>query len=326
MLLSCNKEQPSTDDSFSLDRPEGFPEMNIPSENQLTKSRVNLGKKLFFDKTLSEDSTVSCATCHLQEKAFADNFVISPGVHGNLGFRNTPTLVNIGYAELFFMDGGVPTLELQVLAPIENPDEMNLPIPHAVDRLAAIPEYQDMAQAAYGRAFDAFVLTRAISAFERTLISGNSKYDQQIHQGKNVFTTSEQNGYQLFLDKGCDACHSGINLTDNEFHNIGLYSSYIDIGRKRVTLVNEDEGKFKTPTLRNVELTAPYMHDGSLATLEDVVDFFDTGGHAHTNKSMLVQPLNLSNQEKLDLINFLKTFTDWDFVNDLRHHEYYVYQ
>ncbi len=324
-LFSCNKEEVK-DDSFVLEQPEGFPAMQIPSDNQLTKSRVNLGKKLFFDKRLSEDSTVSCASCHLQPMGFADNFQISPGVHGNLGFRNTPTLTNIGYAEIFFMDGGVPTLELQVLNPIENPDEMNMPVPQAIERMAAIPEYQQMALEAYDRPFDAFVLTRAIAAYERTLVSGNSKFDQEVYQGKNVFSQSEQNGYQLFLDKGCADCHSGFNFTDNDFHNIGLYEIYTDIGRKRVTILDSDEGKFKTPTLRNVELTAPYMHDGSLASLEEVVDFLNTGGETHVNKSSLIQPLNLTVSEKADLVAFLKTLTDWDFVNNEKHGIYYTYE
>lgn len=313
-------------DIFDLSYPIGFPHMLIPTDNQLTKSRVNLGKKLFFETRLSEDSTVSCATCHLQQFAFADDKVLSPGVGGAVGFRNAPTLANIGYADIFFMDGGVPTLELQVLDPIENPVEMNLPIPHAVDRIKAIPEYQKMAQEAYGREFDAFVLTRAIAAYERTLISGNSKYDQQVLQGQNVFTASELNGYQLFLDKGCANCHSGVNFTDYDFHNVGLYQNYSDIGRKRVTTLDADEGKFKTPTLRNIELTAPYMHDGSLTTLEEVVDFLNTGGENHPNKSSLIQPLNLTNQEKTDLVNFLKTLTDWDFIQNEKHSLFYTYE
>ncbi|MCB0479036.1 MAG: c-type cytochrome, partial [Crocinitomicaceae bacterium] len=306
VFVACQKGE-IKDDTFVLDYPQGFPTMDIPSDNQLTKSRVNLGKKLFYETRLSEDSTVSCASCHVQQLGFAENKVLSAGVHGNTGFRNTPTLTNIGYAELFFMDGGVPTLELQVLAPISNPDEMNLEIPDAVNRMKAIPEYQKMAQEAYGRDFDAFVLTRAIAAYERTLISGNSPYDQHFLQGKNVLNASELNGYQLFVDKGCVNCHSGFNFTDNDFHNVGLYLNYTDIGRKRVTTLDADEGKFKTPTLRNVELTAPYMHDGSLATLEDVVEFLNTGGEAHPNKSTFIQPMNLTSQEKTDLVNFLRS-------------------
>lgn len=325
LIISACKKDVVEDDTFVLDQPEGFPAMNIPSDNQLTKSRVNLGKKLFFDQRLSEDSTVSCASCHLQQFAFADDFQISPGVHGNLGFRNTPTLTNIGYADVFFMDGGVPTLELQVLAPIENPDEMNLTMPEAVSRMQAIPEYQELARKAYGRSFDAFVLTRAIAAFERTLVSGNSRYDQHFLQGKNVLNSSELNGYQLFLDKGCADCHSGVNFTDNDFHNVGLYQNYTDIGRKRVTTLDADEGKFKTPNLRNVELTAPYMHDGSVQTLEDLIDFLDTGGENHPNKSSLIQPLNLTAQEKTDLINFLKTLTDTEFINNEKHSIFYEY-
>jgi cytochrome c peroxidase len=322
--VSCKKETVE-DDSFVIEYPQGFPEMNIPSDNQLTKSRVNLGKKLFFEQILSKDSTVSCASCHLQQFAFAEDTPLSTGVHGRIGQRNTPTLTNIGYAEIFFMDGGVPTMELQILAPIENPDEMDLAIPEAVSRLAAIPLYNELAQKAYGRDFDAFVLTRALASYERTLISGNSKYDQQIYQGKNVFNSSESSGYQLFLDKGCDNCHTGVNLTDNDFHNVGLYEDYFDQGRKRVTTLDEDDGKFKTPTLRNIELTSPYMHDGSISTLEDLVDFLDTGGETHVNKSSLIQPLNLTAQEKIDLVNFLKTFTDTEFINDERHGIFYEY-
>lgn len=324
IFLSCQKDEEDSD-AFEMIYPEGFPQMQIPTDNQLTKSRVNLGKKLFFDTRLSLDSTVSCATCHIQEYGFADHFSISPGINGALGFRNTPTLANIGYAESFFMDGGVPTLELQVLAPIENPDEMNLPVPHAVDRMANIPEYQMLAQEAYGRTFDAFVLTRAIAAYERTLISGNSKFDRYYYKGENVFSTSELNGYQLFLDKGCVDCHSGFNFTDNAFYNVGLYTNYTDIGRKRVTTLDEDEGKFKTPTLRNVELNSPYMHDGSLSSLEEVIDHFDSGGKVHANKSSKISALNLTSTEKQDLIHFLKTLTDSEFLHNEKHGIFYEY-
>jgi cytochrome c peroxidase len=305
---------------YILDLPPGAPIPQIPSDNQLTAARVALGKKLFFDPILSRDSTVACGSCHFQDKSFADNRVISPGIEGRLGLRNAPSLANMIYRDRFFYDGGVPSLELQVLAPIEDHNEMDFNSLDVVERLKNHPDYPAMIRDAYDSEPDVYALTRAIAAFERTLISGYSPYDRYAYQGDiNALTTEEQRGMNLFFSNRtqCGTCHSGFNFSNEEFINIGQYSDYTaDPGRRRVTALDSDIGKFKVPSLRNVAVTAPYMHDGSLATLESVIDFFNIGGQAHPNKSALIQPLGLTMQEKSDLIAFLKSLTDSEFLEN----------
>ncbi|MDX2001896.1 MAG: cytochrome c peroxidase [Chitinophagales bacterium] len=319
-LTSCKKDD--NQDEYVLNLPKGFPALSIPADNQLTHERVQLGKLLFFDPRLSRDSSISCSSCHLPEKAFSDVFAISPGVEGRKGFRNSPTLANIGYSTRFFMDGGVPTLELQVLAPIADHNEMDFSLPALVERLIADKNYQFMAKQAYGRdTLDVYCITRALAAYERTLLSGNSPYDQYINDGSTTsLTPDEIRGMNLFFGKAnCSKCHSGHTFTDYTFRNNGIYESYADSGRCRVTQLPEDRGKFKVPTLRNIALTAPYMHDGSFSSLEDILEHYNTGGKNHPNKDPLVQPLNLSDQEKQDIIAFLRSLTDTEFINDPSH-------
>lgn len=321
-LFSCRKDKSedlSLNQPYLLQYPEGFEPMNIPEGNELTNLRISLGKKLFFDKRLSKDSTVSCGSCHFQQHAFADFNKLSTGIENRKGFRNSPTLANLGYHPYFFFDGGVPTLELQILAPIEDVNEMNFSVPGVVERLKNDTEIQQLSQLAYGRNFDPFVLTRSIAAFERTMISGNSRFDQYYYQGKSsALNDSEIRGMNLFFSNktNCSTCHSGFNFTNYEFKNIGLYEIYADSGRTRISLNPADRGKFKTPTLRNIAVTAPYMHDGSLNTLEEVVEHFNSGGKNHENKDALVKPLNLTSTEKTDLVNFLKALTDEEFLKN----------
>ncbi len=322
LFFSC-KTKPidiPNDMPYVLNYPAGFSAMNIPSGNELTVKRIELGRLLFFDNRLSADSTVSCGSCHLRQHAMADDKALSIGINGRVGMRNAPSLANVGYHPNFFKDGGATTLETQILAPIEDENEMGFSVPDALNRLKQIPQYAQLAQIAYGRDFDAFVLTRAIAAFERTMLSGNSRFDQYYHQGKtNALNESEKRGMNLFFSERaqCSGCHSGFDFSDYSFKNIGLYEMYADSGRERVTLNPLDKGKFKTPSLRNVEVTAPYMHDGSVNTLEEVVEHFNSGGKNHPNKDALMQPLGLSAQEKNDLVNFLKSLTDHDFLNNI---------
>lgn len=324
LLSSCRQSLPDMPVNlpYTINYPPGFPPMNIPPDKELTLLRVELGKKLFFDKRLSRDSTVSCGSCHLQQHAFADPRPKSVGTENRIGFRNAPTLTNIGYHPYLFRDGGATTLETQILAPIQDENEMNFSVPEAVARLSQIPEYAALAWAAYQRPFDAFVLTRAIAAFERTLLSGNSRYDQFINGNASALNESEIRGMNLFFSNKtqCSQCHSGFDFTNYDFKNIGLYETYADTGRERITLNPTDKGKFKTPTLRNVAVTAPYMHDGSLATLEEVIEHFNSGGKNHPNKDPLIRPLHLTSQEKTDLVNFLKALTDETFLHHAAFH------
>lgn len=325
LVFACEEDPELLDtplEGFSFDVPAGFPIPEIPEDNELTAERVALGRALFFDKRLSRDYSVSCASCHHPEQAFTDGEVLSEGVDGRKGFRNSPTLANIAYAESFFMDGGVLTLEMQVLAPLDNEDEMDFNIVEVVDRLGDDERYNEMAQEAYGRPFDPFVITRSIAAFERTMISGHSRYDQFKHQGKEAaLTASEKRGMDLFQSQqlGCNSCHSGFNFTNNAFENNGLLDDYTDDpGRKRISRLAEDEGKFKVPTLRNIGMTAPYMHDGSVGTLEELVDHYASGGSGHQNKSPHITGFTISEEEKQDLIHFLEALTDEQFLQTAR--------
>lgn len=324
---SCLESEQSTDNQqvaidtmrYNLIIPVGFPTPEMPANNQLTVARVALGKRLFYEPLLSLDTSLTCASCHILSKGLADNQAISPGVHGRNGFRNPPTLTNVAYLDKVNKDGGVVKLGLQALVPIEDIDEMNLPIGQAASRLTDDSTYVKMAKQAYGRAPDAFVISRALAAFQRTMISGNSRYDQYHFQNKKgALTEQEKRGMDLFFSEklNCSACHSGFNFTDNSFKNNGLYTEYKDQGRKRVTSIEEDNGLFRVPTLRNVGLTFPYMHDGSVATLEEVIDHYASGGVGFKNQSELVQGLEISKREKEDVIAFLHTLTDSTFVNN----------
>lgn len=305
--------------AYTLDIPPGFPNPEIPGDNQLTENRVKLGKMLFFDKTLSLDSTISCGSCHFQEFAFTDPKPRSIGVNDSLSIRNSMPLFNLAYAQSLFWDGGVPTLELQVLAPIEDHREMNLGLQEAVNRIQANPKYVEWFQKAYSRTPDLYGLVRAIAAFERTMISGNSRYDQYAFQGKkSALNEAELRGMTVFFGETaeCFHCHTGFNFTDQSFQNNGLYAEYIDQGRGRITSRTSDIGRFKVPSLRNIEKTAPYMHDGSFNTLEDVINHYMSGGKNHPNQSPLIRPFTLSSQEKSDLIAFLKSLTDDSFLQN----------
>lgn len=314
----CTPTEDALDEPYELDLPPGFAPFAIPTDNQLTVKRVALGKMLFFDKALSRDSSVSCGSCHFQAHAFSDVVSISTGIEGRKGMRNSPPLFNLGYHPYFFADGGVPTLELQVLAPVQDPNEMDHEFPFAVARMAQKPQYQELAKIAYGRSFDAFVLTRSIAAFQRTLVSGNSAYDRYMQGQSNAISESAKRGLQLLQSErlGCTGCHSGTNFTDYSFKNNGLYVAYPDSGRMRVTALAQDRDKFKVPSLRNIALTAPYMHDGSIATLEQVIAHYNSGGASNPQKDSRIKPLQLTTQEQADLLEFLNTLTDYDFITN----------
>lgn len=263
------------------------------------------------------DSSISCSDCHHQELAFADNQPISPGVNGELAMRNAPTLTNVAYNPTLLFDGYLPTLEMQILVPIQEHAEFNFNIVEIGKRLLKNPEYVKRSWTAYQREPNPYVITRAISSFERTLISGNSRYDQYINGAVNQLNRSEKRGMSLFFNElACASCHGGFNFTDFSTKNNGLYTVYADSGRMRATHLPEDKDVFKVPTLRNIELTAPYMHDGSIATLEEVVEHYMSGGKAHPNKSELIKPFTLTKREKADLIAFLKSLTDESFVSN----------
>ena len=305
-VVSCTKRSP-----YQEEIPLHFPVIKYPKDNLPTKERITLGKQLFFETALSADSTLSCASCHKVEFALADNVSISPGVAGRLGKRNAPSLFNVGYLKLINKDGGVTKLGLQAMVPLEDENEMGIRIQDAVQRLNENSNYVDLSKQAYGRDPDAFVITRALAAYVRTLISGDSPYDSFIQGDTSALNKSEQNGMALFFSDRlkCGNCHSGFNLTDNTFQNNGLYNEYEDRGRALVTLQDNDIGKFRVPSLRNVGFTAPYMHDGSIASLEDVLDHYSSGGKGHVNQNADIQGFEITIEEREDLLLFLQTFS-----------------
>ena len=294
-----------------------FPEIVHPKDNTPTKERVELGKKLFFDPILSIDSSLSCASCHKPNLAFSDDVAFSPGVYNRSGVRNAPSLANIGYHPYFLREGSIKTIEMQVLVPIQEKNEFSHNIVDIAEQMKRIPEYVEMSKKAYGKSPDSYVITRALAAYERTLVSKNSKFDKFIN-GEIPLIKEEKQGFDLFMSNktNCSSCHGGFNFTQYKITNNGLYENYKDEGRMRATKNNKDLALFKTPSLRNIELTAPYMHDGSLTTLEEVVEHYNTGGKNHIHKDSLIVPLNLNKNQKLDLVSFLKTLTDSSFIQD----------
>lgn len=303
---------------YELKIPEGFPDLEIPEDNQLTQARVDLGKKLFYDPLLSKDSSMSCASCHRQELAFTDLRAISVGIKGRVGLRNSPSLINVAYSPYFFYEGGSPSLEAQSLGPLETPHEMGLDAALLEKRLRGHPEYERMAQEAYGMGMKIYVVISALASFERTLISANSPYDSFVRGDTGALNEGEKRGMELFFGEktDCATCHPAPLFTDFSLKNIGLKESFEDKGRYRITLDSADIGKFKTPALRNIALTPPYMHDGSMQSLEDVIDHFDRGGSGHVNQHSKVRPLGLTKQEKQDLIAFLNALTDLDAISN----------
>lgn len=314
--LACRKEKTaprSVSEAEPLVVPDGFPAPVFPAGNELTEARWLLGKRLFYSLEMSRDRSISCASCHHLSKAFADSVAFSPGVGGAAGVRNTPSLANVAYHPYFTREGGVPTLEQQVGVPIQEHNEFDFNILLIAERLKNDSIFRKMSLEAYSREPDAFVITRAIACFERTILSGQSRYDDWLFRGEHeALSQSEKRGKDLFFSKktDCAACHGGFNFTNYQFENNGLYKNYPDPGRFRLTENEADRGRFKVASLRNVGLTAPFMHDGSLPTIEAVIEHYNSGGKTHPNKNPLIRPLGLSAKEKADLVAFLKSLTD----------------
>jgi cytochrome c peroxidase len=290
-----------------------LPPVPIPPNNPQTDAKVQLGKQLYFDKRLSKDNTVSCASCHRPDAGWADPDPTSAGVGHVRGGRNSPTVLNSAYSPVQFWDGRAKDLEEQALGPIQNPVEMQMTMPMALDRLTSIPGYVTQFQAVFGTGPTEQAVARAIAAFERTVISTDSPYDQYFRGDKRALSPTAVRGMALFSGKAhCLSCHSGPNFTDGRFHNVGVGyqgGKYADEGRFKVTKHPADMGAFKTPTLRSVALTAPYMHDGSEKTLADVVDLYNRGGTPNPHLDRLILPLNLTRGERADLVAFLNALT-----------------
>jgi cytochrome c peroxidase len=269
--------------------------MPTPEDNPVTLERVDRGRELFFDTRLSRDRTIACASCHDPERAFSDGRPVAIGVFNRIGRRSAPALVNRGYGRAFFWDGRAATLEEQVLQPIQDRNEMDMTLPEVSARVGMPIEE----------------VSRSLARVVRSLLSGNSPFDRFINGDRDALTAEQQAGLQLFRGKAnCTACHVGPTFSDERFHNTGVAyrdGRLLDDGRFAVTARPEDRGAFKTPTLREIARTAPYMHDGSLATLAEVVGYYDAGGNPNSGLDAELRPLKLSPAEKSSLVAFLRT-------------------
>jgi cytochrome c peroxidase len=298
--------------------PPGFPPLPAPADNPLTAEKFALGQSLFFDRRLSRTGEVACGSCHLQANAFADPRRVSEGVEGRTGSRNAPPLFNLAWTGSYFWDGGVDSLERQAMAPIMDPREMDLPLEEATARVAADPAYPARFQAAFGSAVTPLAVTQALASFVRGLVSGDNRLDRHRRGEPHALGAAEQRGLAIFEgERGeCFHCHTGFNLTTDRYANNGSYLPGGDVGRQRVTGKANDLGRFRVPSLRNIAVTAPYMHDGSLATLEEVIEHYDRGGRGHESTDANIRPLHLGPGEKRDLLAFLQALTDETFLND----------
>lgn len=338
------------DTPIAVAPPLGLPPLPVPAAHPLTREKVDLGRRLFMDRRLSHNNTMSCAMCHVPEQGFTSNELgAAIGIEGRSLRRNAPSLFNVGYQRSFFHDGREPHLEEQVWGPLLARAEMGMPsIGYVTEKVRQLPEYRGRFEAAFGGSATSERIGQALASYQRTLVSGNSRFDRWRYGGDAAaLDAREQRGFGIFAGKGrCVACHvvgeESALFTDHRFHNTGIgwertmhpeRASYrvhlapgtfvevegkllrvfeppqADTGRYEVTGALKDRWAYKTPTLRNVALTAPYMHDGSLATLEEVVAFYDKGGIDNENQSPNIAPLGLDAEEQAALVAFLKTLT-----------------
>ncbi|HZL90025.1 MAG TPA: cytochrome c peroxidase [Pirellulaceae bacterium] len=289
--------------------PLGLKPLPIPADNPITPEKVELGKQLYFDPRLSCDDTTSCASCHDPKKGWSNGDAVATGVRGQKGGRSAPTVINAAYHNLQFWDGRANQLEGQALGPIQNPIEMDHKIEECVKKLNAIEGYRAAFQKVFGGPVTPENVAKAIAAFERTVLSGDAPFDRFKAGDKSALSEAAQRGFKVFFNKAhCSACHTGHNFSDGAFHNIGvgMDAEKPDLGRYEISKLEGDKGSFKTPTLREIARTAPYMHDGRFKTLEEVVEYYDKGGHANPQLDEEMHELKLSPQDKADLVIFLK--------------------
>lgn len=318
LFLSCNKEMISRFQGF--EKPPHFPEPVYRMENnKVTSKGFELGRKLFYEPRLSRNNTISCGSCHIQSSAFTQHgHDVSHGIDDRLGTRNSPPIMNLAWMPTFFWDGGVFDLDLQPLVPITNHVEMDETIPNVLNKLRAHPGYPQLFKEAFG---DTAITTartmKALSQFMLLCISAGSKYDSVVRNAEATFTPMEQQGYALFKQK-CASCHTEPLMTDFSFRNNGIAIGLNDDqGRYMITLNDGDKYKFKVPSLRNVEFTGPYMHDGRFITLDAVLDHYRTGiQHTPNLDPLLASGIALTDEEKAAVISFLKTLSDRSFLNN----------
>ena len=307
------KAKPAKVKTEDIRVPLGLLPIQWPVENPYSKAKADLGKLLYFDKRLSADASVSCATCHHPKFAFTDGAAVSTGIKGQKGGRSAPTVLNRAYSLAQFWDGRAATLEDQAKGPMINPIEMGHTHDAIITNLRQIPGYRPLFKTAFGTEdFNIDHVAKAIATFERTVLSGNSPFDRWKAGDKKAMTPEQVRGMNVYLNRAkCDQCHEGINFTTNAYHNLGIGTDkpQPDEGRFIVTKNPADWGAFKTPTLREIANTAPYMHDGRFKTLDEVVDFYDKGGIANKNLDKTMKPLKLTPEEKKELVAFLNALS-----------------
>lgn len=320
---------PYAPETYVFGLPDHFRQMPQPADNPATEAGVRLGQRLFFDPILSADSSISCATCHRPELAFTDGLALSRGINGATSVRSSMSLVNVGLQQEFFWDGRSGSLEEQSLHPVEDPNEMGALWPDIERRLRRHGDYPARFRAAFGidntEEIDRALVAKAIAQFERSITSGGSRYDEVVYGLRGFFSELEEEGRDLYFREpttehpGCAHCHNAPTFADIDagtgFRNNGLTGTdeldgFPDLGRGAVTGNPYDNGKFRAPTLRNVELTAPYMHDGSLATLDEVLDHYASGGHYSPTRDVQVVGFPLDERRRAALKAFLATLTD----------------
>lgn len=343
LLVACSSSTSDQDHGYTdvlIYDPPAYADIIYPVDNPTTQAGLDLGKSLFYDPILSVDSTISCSSCHLPALAFTDGRRVSIGVNGRKGRRNSPTLTNIGYRyETLFWDGRANDLESQALHPVADPNEMGGDWPMLIHKLRRHTYYGPALRDAFGLGTIADInpdhVGKALAQFQRSLISNNSKYDR-VKRGEAEFTPQEARGHAIFFDEAdiasgpyadtpvgeCAHCHTAPHFTNQRFFNNGLdevhdLTKFRDLGRGAITGSIYENGLFRAPSLRNIALTAPYMHDGRMETLEAVIEHYNNGGHYAENRSANVRPLGFSEVDKADLLAFLQTLTDTSFVNDL---------
>jgi cytochrome c peroxidase len=311
----ADEAKPKPADKAEIKPPLGLPALPVPADNPITPEKIELGKMLYFDTRLSANGKISCATCHDPKMAWAEHTPTSKGINDQMGGRNSPTVINAAYAPAQFWDGRAASLEEQALGPIENPIEMGHKLPAMIQDLSKVPQYGEMFKKAFGTEVNKEGVAKAIATFERTVLSGNSPYDRYMAGDKSALSEAQKRGMELFDGKGtCGLCHTPPKFSGYQYQNagVGMDKKEPDPGRKAVTGKDSDLGKFRVPQLREVANTAPYFHDGSVATLEAAVALMATGGKDNPNLSPIFKSLRdagITEQEQKDLVEFLKALS-----------------
>ena len=295
-----------------------IPEVQFPEDNPYSDASIELGSILYSENLFSQDTSISCQSCHMPHMAFAEQLIVSEGVFNRKVTRNAPTLMNIGLHPHLMRDGKFKSLEEQVLGPLADHREFNLHQDSLIARLKTVPYYNEMSLKAYNSELTIEVVQKSLANFQRIVVSKDTPFDAYMKGDKKAISSSAKKGYELFKSDrlSCIKCHSGFDFTDYSFQNNGTYEVFKDSGRALISQEQTDIGKFKVPTLRNLNLTFPYMHDGSFETLDEVINHYESGGKENANKSEFIKGFELSKKERQNLLDFLSSLTEYRFIEE----------